>query len=458
MDNSEIIQRQRLFFDSQKTKDIKFRIQQLEILQKAIEQKKEDLLIALEKDLKKPRTEAFMSELGQVVSEIKFALKNIHGWTKAQKVSTPFALFPAKSYILSEPHGITLIVSSWNYPIQLCILPLIGSIAAGNCSIIKPSELSPNTSAEIEKLISEHFDPAFISVVQGGAETTQELLEQKFDYIFFTGSSAVAKIVMQAAAKNLTPITLEVGGKSPCIVDKNIDLQIAAKRIVWGKFLNAGQTCIAPDYILVDQEVKNELLNDLVKAIKEFYGNDPSMSPDLARIVDEKHFDRLCSFLKEGKIVAGGQTNRERLYIAPTLIEDVKPEHKIMQEEIFGPILPIMTFKNVSQTIDIIKNHSNPLAIYIFSEDKKFVDTILMQTKSGGVTVNDTILHASSQNLPFGGVGSSGFGAYHGKASFDTFSHKKSVLKKTYWFDNILRYPPYKNKLEKLERLFRYFF
>jgi aldehyde dehydrogenase (NAD+) len=454
----QTIQAQRLFFESQKTKDLAFRIQQLEILKTAIEQKKEILLTALEKDLKKPRTEAFISEFGQIISEIKFALKKISSWAKPEKVSTPLALFPAKSYILPEPYGVTLIVSSWNYPLQLCILPLIGAIAAGNCAIIKPSELSPNTASEIEKLISENFDPGFISVIQGDKEVTQNLLKEKFDYIFFTGSTAIGKIVMQAAAQNLTPITLEVGGKSPCIVDKNIDLSIAAKRIVWGKFLNAGQTCIAPDYILVAQEIKNELINDLVKAIKEFYGNDPQASSDLARIVDDAHFDRLCNFLKDGKIILGGQTNREKLYIAPTLIEDVKLENKIMQEEIFGPILPIISFENLSQVIKIIKEISNPLAIYIFSEDKNFIDTILNQTTSGGVTLNDTVLHASSHNLPFGGVGASGFGTYHGKATFDTFSHKKSVLKNSFWFDNKLRYPPYKNKLGKLERLFRYFF
>ncbi|MFM6099332.1 MAG: aldehyde dehydrogenase family protein, partial [Dolichospermum sp.] len=332
------------------------------------------------------------------------------------------------------------------YPFQLIISPLVGAMASGNCTIIKPSELAPHTSNLISELIEKYFAPEYITVIQGAVETSQQLLAQKFDHIFFTGGTAIGKIVMEAAAKHLTPVTLELGGKSPCIVDYDINLEHTAKRITWGKFINAGQTCIAPDYLLVDQKIKPELITALQKCLKEFYGENPATSPDYARIVHQKHFDRLVNLLQSGKIIVGGETKPEELYIAPTLLENVFLEDQVMQEEIFGPILPIIEYTDINEAISLIKSGSKPLALYLFSENKNLQKRILQETSSGGVCINDTVMQVGVSSLPFGGVGDSGMGSYHGKASFDTFSHYKSVLNNFLPWDINWRYAPYKGK------------
>ena len=455
---AQIIEKQKEFFETQQTKEIKFRITQLKKLKRLIIDNEKELLKSLELDLKKPHVESYLSEVGLILAEINYALKNIKKWTKQKKVSTPYLYFPAKSYIMPEPYGITLIISTWNYPLQLPLIPLVGAIAAGNCAILKPSEQAEHTSKTIAKLIPEYFSPSYITVIQNGIDIAQDLLEQKFDYIFFTGSKKVGKIVMQAAAENLTPLTLELGGKSPCIITETANLKIAAKRIAWGKFFNAGQTCVAPDYVLINSKIKKEFLKHLVKIVEEFYGKDPNQSPDFARIINEKHLSRLSELLGVGNIITGGQIKPGQNYLAPTFIDDIKPTDKIMQDEIFGPILPIVAYNDLPQAIEIIKNKPKPLALYIFSKNKKVIEKILQQISAGGVTVNDTMLHSSTTTLPFGGIGSSGFGKYHGKASFDTFSHQKSILKRSYWFDFSFRYPPYKNKYLKIKNLFRYFF
>lgn len=333
------------------------------------------------------------------------------------------------------------------------ISPLTGAIAAGNCAVLKPSEVAANTSRVIADIIQKTFDPAYIAVVEGGVETSQQLLEEKFDHIFFTGGTEIGKIVMQAAAKHLTPVTLELGGKSPCIVDSDVDLKYAAKRITWGKYLNAGQTCIAPDYLLVDRRIKSELLTEIQKCVKEFYGDDPAQSPDYARLISHRHFERLEPLLKDGEIVMGGQTKPEEKYIAPTVMDQVSWESPVMQEEIFGPILPVLEYSDLKEAIAQINARPKPLALYIFSKDKQKQEQVLQETSSGGVCINDTVMQVGVSTLPFGGVGDSGIGSYHGKASFDTFSHYKSVLKKGFRFDPNWRYPPYKDKLSLLKRI-----
>lgn len=453
VDITGIIAQQRRFFTTGKTKNIQFRIEQIKLLKQAIQEQEEEIVKALYKDLKRPKVESLVAEISLCLKEIKYTLQHLKPWSKPQKVPTPLALLPGSSQIISEPLGVVLIISPWNYPFQLAIAPLIHSIAAGNCAIIKPSEIASHTSQVIAKLIAKIFPPEFITVMEGDKEIATQLLQQKFDHIFFTGSTAIGKIVMETAAKHLTSVTLELGGKSPCIVDSNIDIEVTAKRITWGKFINAGQTCIAPDYLLVHNSIKEQLLTALKRCLKEFYGLNPATSPDYSRIISDKHFQRLCSFLNEGKIVVGGETNLEERYIAPTIIEQVTWEHKIMAEEIFGPILPILTYQNLSEAITTINSQPKPLALYIFSKDKQVQEQVLQKTSSGGVGINETISHIVSCELPFGGVGMSGMGSYHGKAGFDTFSHRKSVLRKPFWLDMKLKYPPYEGKLKFLKLL-----
>jgi acyl-CoA reductase-like NAD-dependent aldehyde dehydrogenase len=361
--------------------------------------------------------------------------------------------FPASAKIYPEPLGVVLIIGPWNYPFQLNILPLVGAIAAGNCAIVKPSEIAANTSKVVAELINKTFDPAYIAAVEGGVETSQQLLAEKFDYIFFTGGTNVGRVVMEAAAKNLTPVTLELGGKSPCIVDSDISIENSAKRIVWGKFINAGQTCIAPDYLLVNRAVKSEFLTAVTETIRSFYGENPAESTDYCRIISERHFNRLAEFLKDGKIVIGGETNAEEKYIAPTVIDGVSWDAPVMQEEIFGPILPVLEYSDLEEAIALINSRPKPLALYLFSRDKQKQKRVLRDTSSGGVCINDTVMQGALTSLPFGGVGNSGIGSYHGKASFDTFSHYKSVLNKGLWFDLEWRYAPYKGKLDFLKKV-----
>ncbi len=445
------LEKQRKFFATGKTQDIEFRIQQLTKLKTAIKEREADIIKALYGDLKKPELEGYL-ELA-VLQDITQTLKHIKRWMKPQKVGIPLIQFPASAYIKPEPLGVVLIIGPWNYPFSLIVSPLIGAIAAGNCVMVKPSEISPHTSDILCEIIKDTFSPEYIAAVPGGIETGQALLAQKFDHIFFTGGTKIGKIVMEAAAKNLTPITLELGGKSPCIVDDDINLKETAKRITWGKFLNAGQTCIAPDYLLVNRNVKSELINQMQNCLQEFYGDNPANSPDFARIVNQKQWDKLASLLTVGKIITGGSTNREDLYIAPTLITDISLDSPVMKEEIFGPILPILEYESLEEAIAIVNRFPKPLALYLFSRDKNKQEQVLNNTSSGGVCLNDTIMHVGLPQLPFGGVGESGIGNYHGKFSFDTFSHQKSILKKTFWFDFNWRYAPYKDKLGLFKKL-----
>ncbi|GAB1544328.1 aldehyde dehydrogenase [Scytonema sp. NUACC21] len=442
---SDFVNKQRQFFSTGRTKNVDYRIENLKKLEQSIEENKEIIIKALKTDLRKPGFEAYFEIMG-VLSEIKYALKNIKSWTKPQKVATPFYQFLSSSQVYTEPLGVVLIIGPWNYPINLILVPLVSAIAAGNCAILKPSEIAPHTSGVIAEIIQKTFEPSFITVVEGGVETSQELLAEKFDHIFFTGGTGVGKIVMSAAAQNLTPVTLELGGKSPCIVDDSINVEYTAKRIVWGKFSNAGQTCTAPDYLLVTRKIKRDLLNSIKKHIHKFYGDEPSKSHSYARIINQKHFSRLSEFLKDGEILVGGDSRLEELYIAPTVIEQVSWEDKVMQEEIFGPILPVFEYGHLSEAIDLVNKQPKPLALYFFSSHKKNQELVLRETTSGGACINDTVMHLTVPALPFGGVGASGFGRYHGKAGFDTFSYQRGVLNKSFLFDLNWRYPPYPEK------------
>ncbi|MEH1814861.1 MAG: aldehyde dehydrogenase [Nostoc sp.] len=447
-----IIETQRDFFQTGKTKDVNFRIEQLTTLKQAIIEHEQSIVEALKADLHKPEVETYLTEIS-VIKDIDYAIKNIQNWSKPKKAAVSWDFFSYSAKIYPEPLGVVLIIGPWNYPFQLIISPLIGAIAAGNCAIIKPSEIASHTSDVIGKIIAKHFDPAYLAVVEGGVEASQKLLAEKFDHIFFTGGTAVGKIIMAAAAKYLTPVTLELGGKSPCIVDTDINLEHTVRRISWGKFINAGQTCIAPDYLLVNKTIKKDLIDGLEKSLKEFYGDNPVNSPDYARIISQKHFERLVSFLKDGKVVIGGENQPSERYIAPTLIDNVSLEDSVMQEEIFGPILPIIEYTDIAEAIALINSRPKPLALYLFSQDKNLQKRVLQETSSGGVCINDTVMQVGVSSLPFGGVGDSGIGNYHGKASFDTFSHKKSVLQNSFWLDLKWRYAPYQGKLPLIKKL-----
>ncbi|MFN4875941.1 MAG: aldehyde dehydrogenase [Aphanizomenon sp.] len=448
----EIIAKQRQFFQTGKTKDLAFRIAQLQILKQLVMENKSAIIQALKSDLHKPEFETYATEIG-VNKEIDYALKHINNWTKPKKAAVPWDLFSYSAKIYPEPLGVILIIGPWNYPFQLIISPLVGAIASGNCTIIKPSEFAPHTSNLISELIHKYFSPEYITVIPGSVETSQQLLAEKFDHIFFTGGTAIGKIVMAAAAKHLTPVTLELGGKSPCIIDTDINLEHTAKRITWGKFINAGQTCIAPDYLLVDQKIKPDLINALKKYLQEFYGENPATSPDYARIIHQKHFHRLTNLLKCGKVIIGGETKPEELYIAPTLLDNVSLEDAVMQDEIFGPILPIIEYTDINEAITLINSRPKPLALYLFSQNKNLQKRILQETSSGGVCINDTVMQVAVSSLPFGGVGDSGMGSYHGKASFNTFSHYKSVLQNSLPWDIDWRYAPYQGKLSLLKKI-----
>ncbi|MBN3888269.1 MAG: aldehyde dehydrogenase [Nostoc sp. JL31] len=447
-----IIQTQRDFFQTGKTKDVNFRIEQLKNLKQAIIEHEKSIVEALQADLHKPEVETYLTEIS-VIKDIDYAIKHLQNWSKPKKAAVSWDFFSYSAKIYPEPLGVVLIIGPWNYPFQLIISPLIGAIAAGNCAIIKPSEIASHTSDIIAKIIAKHFDPAYLAVVEGGVEASQKLLAEKFDHIFFTGGTAVGKIIMAAAAKYLTPVTLELGGKSPCIVDTDINLEHTVRRISWGKFINAGQTCIAPDYLLVNKIIKKDLIDGLEKSLKEFYGENPINSPDYARIISQKHFERLVSFLKDGKVVIGGENKPSERYIAPTLIDNVSLEDSVMQEEIFGPILPIIEYTDITEAIALINSRPKPLALYLFSQDKNLQKRVLQETSSGGVCINDTVMQVGVSSLPFGGVGDSGIGNYHGKASFDTFSHKKSVLQNSFWLDLKWRYAPYQGKLPLIKKL-----
>ncbi|MFP8644237.1 aldehyde dehydrogenase [Priestia aryabhattai] len=427
----ELTKKQLSFFNSGKTKDVAFRIETLKKLRELVFGHEEDILKAVKADLNKPEMEAKRAEVGLVLSEIDFALENLAEWAAPKEVETPSTHAGAKSYIYQDPYGLALVIAPWNYPFQLAVSPVVGAIAAGNCVVLKPSELTPHTSSLLAKMFNENFPEEYLTVVEGEVETSTALLKENFDYIFFTGSTMVGKIVAEAAAKHLTPVTLELGGKSPTIVHEDANIEEAAKRIARGKFANAGQTCVAPDYILVQRNVKDELLANLKEVVTNTYGEDVSQNLDFPHVVSEKHFDRLSSFLTNGKIVFGGKTDRSRLFIEPTVLDNISWEDNVMQDEIFGPILPFIVYDEISEVIEAIVKRPKPLALYLFSEDEAVQDHILNSVSFGGGSINDTINHMTSHYLPFGGVGDSGMGAYHGKASFDTFSHAKSILKRS---------------------------
>lgn len=437
------VQKCKIFFDTNATKDYKFRLEQLKKLQNIFHQNENKILEALYSDLHKTFFEGYFSEVGIVNDELKFAIKNLKKWIKPKKVPTPIAHFKSSSKIMYEPFGTVLIMSPWNYPFNLTAAPLVGAMAAGNCVVIKPSNYSPTTSAVLEELISNNFPPEYISVITGGREENASLLEQRFDYIFFTGGTTVGKLVMQSASKHVTPITLELGGKSPCIVEQSTDLKIAARRIVFGKYLNAGQTCVAPDYLLLQDSVKDKFIAELKTAVKEAFPTETYTEMHLPRIVNEKHFDRLMDLMQNEKIIFGGNGERQRKFIEPAALDEITFDSKIMQEEIFGPILPIITFSDIDFAIKEIKKREKPLAFYIFTKNKTIEQKLLNEISFGGGCVNDTIVHLATNHLPFGGVGFSGIGKYHGIESFKTFSNAKSILKKSYFPDITARYHPY---------------
>lgn len=448
---SALLTEQRQFFATGATKPLDFRLQQLRRLKAAILERQTDIVEAAKADLGRPEYEGYF-EIG-VLMELNHILKRLKCWIKPRRAGVPLSQWPASAWVQPDPLGAVLIIGPWNYPFQLLISPLMGAIAAGNCAILKPSELAPATSRVVAELVESTFAPNHVAVVEGGVETAQALLAQKFDHIFFTGGTRVGQIVMEAAAKQLTPVTLELGGKSPCIVDQDVKLDIAAKRMIWGKYVNAGQTCVAPDYLLVHEAVKPALLEAMQGAIAEFFGDDPAQSPDLARMVSDRQFDRVASFLDGQDIVVGGQTDRETRYIAPTILDNVSWDAPVMQEEIFGPVLPVLTYGEIDEAIAAINARPKPLALYLFTRNRALQERVLSSTSSGGVCLNDVFLQVSIWDMPFGGVGDSGIGAYHGKTSFDTFSHQKSVLKKPFWMDLDWRYAPYAKKLDAFKKI-----
>jgi len=451
---NHLVCQQRAFFNSGQTKSIDFRVEQLKMLRQAVLDHEDVICAGLKTDLNKPAFEAYFSEIRLVIEEIDHAIKHLRSWTKPKTVAVSSALQPAKAKIYPEPLGLVLIISPWNYPFQLLLSPLVSAIAAGNCAVLKPSELATCTSGIVAEIMQKTFDPAYVAVVEGGIEVNQALLAERFDHIFFTGGTAIGKIVMAAAAQHLTPVTLELGGKSPCIVDADIHVEHTARRIVWGRFINAGQTCVAPDYLLVDRRIKSALLEAMQTAIHQFYGEDPLQSPDYARIINARHFDRLTKLLQSGKVLVGGHINPDEQYIAPTLLDQITWDDPVMEDEVFGPILPVLEYEDVADAIDRINARPKPLALYLFSRNQQFQQRILRSTSSGGVAINDTVMQTACTTLPFGGVGESGMGRYRGKAGFDTLSNFKSIFVRSLWLDLPFRYPPYGNKLNWLRRLF----
>lgn len=451
---SAIVAKQKSFFKTGKTRSLTFRKQALKKLLNLLESNEEKVTKALYQDLRKPALEAYSTEIAYVLSDIKHVLAHFEDWASTESVSTPLVLQPATSELMKEPFGTTLIMAPWNYPFQLTVSPLIGAIAAGNTAVLKPSEVTTHTQKLLIELISKSFDPEYIACIGGGLAESQKLLQQQFDFIFFTGSPRVGKIVMEKAAKHLTPVCLELGGKSPCIVDKNVNLKVAARRIIWGKFMNAGQTCVAPDYLLVNENIYNDFVAQLKETLKEFFGSDAQKSDSYARISSKSHFERLVGFLNQGGQTTGAGQDITDLYIEPTLLEAIEWDHPIMEEEIFGPILPIFKYSKIEEALDLIATKSKPLAFYVFSKDKGLQNQILENTAFGGACVNDCIVHLANPNLPFGGIGNSGMGMYHGKYSFDTFSHKKPVLRKPFALDATMRYAPYDSFKLKLIKFF----
>lgn len=450
-----LLQQQQRFFATGQTRPYEFRRQQLLRLKAAVVEQQEKIIAALGTDLGKPEFEARF-EIVSVVNEIDFALKHLKQWMKPKRVALTLMQQPGKAFQQPDPLGQVLIIGPWNFPFSLVIQPLVGAIAGGNCGVLKPSEMAQTTATITARLIESIFDPAYVTVVTGGVETSQNLLKEKFDHIFFTGGTVIGKIVMAAAAQHLTPVTLELGGKSPCIVTEDIDLKETAKRITWGKFLNAGQVCIAPDYLLVPAALQDPLLQAMKDCIQEYYGDNPQTSPHYGRIVNDKQWHRLSQLIPQGEIYCGGQGDLGDRYIAPTILINPDRQNTLMTEEIFGPLLPVIPYQTLEEAIAFVNAKPKPLALYLFSRDQQQQQQVLNCTTAGGVCINDTVMQVAVDTLPFGGVGPSGMGSYHGKASFDTFSHTKSVLKKGFRFDLNWRYPPYTDqKLAIMRRLLK---
>ncbi len=456
MEAKLILETQRTYFKTRATRDVGMLKKLLTKLRSEILAKEDAIYEAVYKDLRKSKFEAYFSEIGVVVSEIDSTLKHIDSWSKPKKIRAAGLNFPSRDYIYSEPYGTVLIIAPWNYPFQLAVAPLIAAIAAGNTVVLKPSEHTTHTSQLIEDILSAVFIPEHVKVVQGGIPETTFLLKERWDYIFFTGSVAVGKIVAKAAAPYLTPVTLELGGKNPCIVDNSMSTQLIAKRLVWGKFVNAGQTCIAPDYLLVHSSIKAQLISDLKTEIVKAYGENPQTSADYPRIVNATHLSRLTTMLSDSDVIFGGTYDVSDSYLAPTLIDEPSLDSEVMKDEIFGPILPILSYDTESDIDSVLSQYEKPLGFYVFSNDTSFYKKMIETYSFGGGTINDTMVQFGNSRLPFGGVGESGIGAYHGRLGFDTFSHKKGIVIKANWIDIPLRYAPYKNKLEKLKLLFKF--
>lgn len=452
---SALVSEQRAFFESGKTLCMCYRKEALQKLYAAIVSRESALIDALQKDLGKSDFESYMCEIGMVLDEISYMLKHLEGFAKEKRVRTPLAQFASRSYVKPSPYGVVLIMSPWNYPFLLTLDPLVDALAAGNTAIIKPGAYAPATAQAIKELLESIFPREYVAVVTGGRAENTYLLDQKFDYIFFTGSKGVGKEVMKKAAEHLTPVTLELGGKSPCIVDESADLALAARRIAFGKYLNCGQTCVAPDYVLCHKSVRDRFVELLKEEISRQYGKHPLQNADYGHIINQKHFERVCSLIDSDKTVHGGRTNADTLQIEPTVMTNIGWDDAVMGEEIFGPVLPVLTFETVDEVIETVNSHDRPLALYLFSSNKKTVRRITSRCQFGGGCINDVIIHLATAHMGFGGVGESGMGAYHGKVGFDTFSHKKSIVDKKTWIDLPMRYQPYDKKLNaKLLRMF----
>ena len=454
MNIEQIVSAQRAYFAKGETLDLSFRRSALQRLKAAILAHENDINAALRADLNKSASETYMCETGMTLAELSYVLAHMNRWAKPCRVLTPLAQFHARSFTVKNPYGVTLIMSPWNYPFMLTMEPLIGALAAGNCCVVKPSAYAPVTSSVIRTIISECFPPEYVAVVEGGRRENQALLDQRFDYIFFTGGVTVGKEVMRKAAEHLTPVSLELGGKSPCIVDATAKLDLAAKRLAFGKLLNCGQTCVAPDYLLIDRKVKDEFLALLKKHITAMIGEDALQNEDYVRMVNRRHYDRVLSLIDPAKVVFGGKGDPDSLHIQPTVMDNVTAEDAVMQEEIFGPILPVIAYDSIDEAIAFINEREHPLALYLFSEDKATQNRFLHAVPFGGGCINDTIIHLATSRMGFGGVGQSGMGSYHGKRSFDTFSHEKSIVQKSTWMDLPVRYMPYSTIKDKLLRIF----
>ena len=452
--SKEIVEAQRTYYMEGKTRALSARIDALNRLEQSILTYEQELYQALRSDLGKSRAESYMCEVGLTLSELRYVRRHVKSWSRNRRVHTPLAQFHAASFTVQEPYGVVLIMSPWNYPMLLTLEPLIGALAAGNCCVLKPSAYSPATSAVMSKLIREAFPSDYVTVIEGGRKENEDLLNQKFDYIFFTGGVNVGKLVMEKASAHLTPVTLELGGKSPCIVDHTANIPLTARRLVFGKYLNCGQTCVAPDYVLVEKPVKEKLLTCIKEEIRRMFGEHPLENPDYGKMINQKHFDRVRGLIDPMKLVAGGQVQEETLRIAPTVLADVTAEDPVMQEEIFGPVLPVIPVKDIEEAIRFVQDRPKPLALYVFTEDKRTEQRVLTETSYGGGCINDTIIHLATSEMGFGGVGNSGMGSYHGKKSFDLFSHEKSIVKKSTWMDLPMRYLPYTGWKEKLVRMF----